>query len=146
MFKPIFVGLLILFTFVGNVGMSIFTHSCEEDGVFRSYFVKTHDHCNEQKKVIQAPCCKKEKNTECSNEIKEKDCCNDEVDIFKINLDYFSDGQLSIPVFSICQKPISYNFCGLFSNAIQYNPENYIHPPPRLSGKDILIKHQVFRI
>lgn len=144
--RHILVGLLILFTFIGNVGMSVFTHSCKEDGVFRSYFVKTQDHCNDEKEEIKPPCCQNQKKVECTTEIEEKDCCNDEVDIFKINLDYFSDSQLSLPVIGFYQKPITFNFSQVFTHALEYNPEHYIHPPPRLSGKDILIKIQVFRI
>lgn len=142
--KSSFVGLLILFTFFGNVGMSVFTHSCKEDGVFRSYFVKTTDHCNNHEEEIVHACCKLKQ--EDSESLKKKNCCDDEVSVFKINLDYFSDYQVEIPLLSICENPTNYEIKWQSNFQFKLQREYSIHPPPRPSGKELLIKHQVFRI
>ena len=58
----IITGLLLLF--VGNVGVNVFKHVCQENGVWTSYFVKTaDDHCgdkHEAKKAVKS-CCSSEK-------------------------------------------------------------------------------------
>jgi len=80
----------VLFVFVGNIGIRVFTHSCSEDGIFRSYFVENQSHCNDEKIEKPLPlCCQKAIKTDCDVTLKE-DCCTDEVDVFKISFDYFS--------------------------------------------------------
>ena len=69
---------LISYVFVGNVGLSVFTHTCEEDGVFRSFFIQTDDHCASEHEDLPA-CCVAEK--------QEKDCCQDEEKIYKVKWD-----------------------------------------------------------
>jgi hypothetical protein len=144
--KPLLISLLIVFTFFGNVGMSVFTHSCKEDGVFRSYFVKTQEHCESNEKEIVHPCCKVNNAEKDELRLKEKNCCNDQVNVFKINLDYFSEYQLAIPQYSICEIPFNFNFALNYRKETIYQSGLVIHPPPRLSGRELLIKHQVFRI
>lgn len=61
--------------------MNIFKHVCLEDGVSVSYFVQnTHD-CDQHEHVEPA-CCHKPLE-------KEKDCCTDIVEYFKVDLDYY---------------------------------------------------------
>jgi hypothetical protein len=80
----------VLFAFVGNIGVRVFTHSCSEEGIFRSYFVENQAHCKDKKlEKALPPCCQKAPKTACGVALKE-DCCTDEVDVFKITLDYFS--------------------------------------------------------
>lgn len=146
MLKPIFIGLLILFTFIGNVGMSVFTHSCKEDGVFRSYFVKTQDHCESNKKELVHPCCQPTDLDENEIHLKENNCCNDEVNVFKINLDYCSEYHVAISQVSICELPLNYNFAFKYINESVKSGQSFTDPPPRTSGRELLIKHQVFRI
>lgn len=144
--KIIILSLLVLFTFVGNIGFSVFTHSCEEDGVFRSYFVQLQDHCEDKAEEVLPPCCQKEQKKACDDEQLESDCCNDQVDVYKINMDSFTDYKVTVPDLIFVDNGslfISHNNASVIAN---YNPEHYIHPPPNLSGRDILIRNQVFRI
>lgn len=143
--KTILVSFLILFTFIGNVGLSVFTHSCEEDGIFRSYIIKTQNHCEDVEIEKLPPCCQKEAEKSCGTEM-DDNCCNDEINIFKINLDYFSQYEISIPPIPSANYITEDYYCFDAIKNIQYNSDLTIHPPPVLSGRQILIKHQVFRI
>jgi hypothetical protein len=133
-------GLLLLF--VGNVGVNVFKHICQENGVWTSYFVKTaDDHCgdkHEAKKAIKS-CCSSEKKEQ------KKDCCNDQTEFFKINLDFYNDPSISIPPTSAIIIPTNFVFV---HNDIQqdYYTSKYVNPPPKRLGKDILIQYQVFLI
>lgn len=148
--KTVILSLLILFTFVGNIGFSVFTHSCKKDGVSRAYIVNSQNHCENEAIEELPPCCQKESkksNDNQSTDAKFKDdCCNDEVDVFKINLDYFSQYEVHIPATPIELQSKEYFY--IFKNIapIKYHSNLTIHPPPLPSGKQILIKHQVFRI
>lgn len=126
--------------------MNVFTHSCEEDGVFRSYFIPLEDHCEEETEEVLPPCCQKAKASSCDQSVLEKDCCNDEVDVFKINLDYFSEYQVEVPNLFFVENAFKFEIPQLDLALSCYNPEKYTHPPPKWSGRDILILHQVFRI
>jgi hypothetical protein len=136
--------MLIAFTFLGNVGLRVFTHSCEEDGVFRSYFVELQDHCEDKSEEVLPPCCQKEKNTSCEVKV-EDDCCSDEVDVYKISLDYFSQYELAAPDLDLAQSVSKRWFQPEFISA-SFNLEHYTHPPPIRTGRTILIQNQVFRI
>lgn len=144
--KIVILSLLVLFTFVGNIGFSVFTHSCEEDGIFRSYFVQLQDHCEDKAEEVLPPCCQKEQKKGCGDEQLESDCCNDQVDVYKINLDFFTDYKVTVPDMIFVENSTLFIFDNNASVIANYNPEHYIHPPPILSGRDILIRNQVFRI
>ncbi len=117
--------------------MNVFTHSCKEDGVMKSYIVKLDDHCDDHEKELP-PCCVKEQE-------KKKDCCSDEVTTFQVKFDFFNNYQAQIPTLPIwVQKP---QFVFVDVSAIQaHKAINIVRPPPKLKGKEILIQNQVFRI
>lgn len=140
--KSIFIisGLLLLF--VGNVGVNVFKHICQENGVWTSYFVQTaYDHCESQHEAVKhaKSCCAVEQ------EENKKDCCNDQTEFFKINLDFYNDPSISIPPTSAIIIPTNFVFV---HNDIQqdYYTSKYVNPPPKRLGKDILIQYQVFLI
>jgi hypothetical protein len=143
MVKTLLVSLLILFTFVGNIGMSVFTHSCEEDGVFRSYFVKLDDHCEDHEEVKIPPCCQKEGERSTA---KKDDCCSDDVAVYQVNFSYFSEYSQQIHLIASAElTTVEFQFIEALPIRSIELPKT-INPPPVLSGRDILIKHQVFRI
>lgn len=136
----IITGLLLLF--VGNVGVNVFKHICAEDGVWTSYFVKTaDDHCENEKEAVEHAkiCCSQEK------EEQKKDCCNDKTEYFKINLDFFNDPSIDIPISTAIVIPANFVFV-FHETQKDYYTTNYINPPPKKVGKEILIQHQVFLI
>jgi hypothetical protein len=123
--------------------MSVFTHSCEEDGIFRSYFVKLADHCDDHKEEKIPPCCKKER---ASTLEKKDDCCSDDVAIYHVNFSYFSEYSHEIVYHAtVSSNPVEFQFVDALPIRSVELP-GAINPPPVISGRDILIKHQVFRI
>ena len=136
--------LLIAFIFLGNVGLRVFTHSCQEDGVFRSYYVELQDHCEVKKKEVLPPCCRKEKVASCGEKM-EDDCCSDQIDVYKINLDFFSEYAVSTPDLTVAELPVFNWFQPEIVLSVQ-DPVHFIHPPPQPEGREILIRNQVFRI
>lgn len=126
--------------------MSVFTHSCQKDGVFRSYFIPLQDHCEDEKEEILPACCQKMKTSSCDTKVIKKNCCNDEVDVFKINFDYFSEYQIEIPNLFFVEDPFKFEIYYTDLALACFIPEKYTHPPPKLSGREILISNQVFRI
>ncbi len=146
-FKPILLSALIAYLFIGNVGMSIFKHYCEEDGLFTSYFINNTQHCDDEDvaKSSLPDCCKKYKIDSKQSQFKD-DCCTDEFQCFKISLDYFkakedllANGSLLIHE-SISGSLFSY------SQTPYRKPVKYCDPPPKFHGKTLLIKNQIFRI
>ena len=141
MIRNIFIIFLLSIVFVGTVGVRVFTHSCEEDGVFKTYFVQVNNHC-EDKKVELPPCCKKEKGKK-----EKKDCCQDETEVFKLKVDYLSFRDDNS--FESISIPETNNF--FFNDQIVPLDEETLiasntDPPPKLNGRQILLKKRVLRI
>ena len=129
----------LLLLFVGNVGVNVFKHICEKDGVTVSYFFNhLEEHCQDHLSDVPICCKKEEKKKEGCGD---KDCCDDEVEYIKIDLDYYNTQSEAIQLlpFVISTKDHSVT---LNLPEIQYSISNYVHPPP-LSGRDILIFKQV---
>ncbi len=128
---------LISYVFVGNVGLSVFTHTCEEDGVFRSFFIQTDDHCASEHEDLPA-CCVVEK--------QEKDCCQDEEKIYKVKWDYFHNDQIDLPSFDNLEFTITkFNYLNFVQPVVLKTA--IVRPPPLLySSRELLIKKQVFQI
>lgn len=134
--KSIVLLLALFLLFAGNVGVNVFKHICEEDGVTVSYFFKPGDeHCQDHLDELPI-CCKKEE--------KKKDCCDDEVEYFKINLDYYNAQSKTAQHLAFVYSTQNYSV-GSNLPEINYNISNYVHPPP-LSGRAKLIFKQVLVI
>lgn len=129
---------LVLFILAGSAGLRVFRHACEEDGIFTSYFIQLEDHCGEHIEKLPE-CCQKE------HAVKD-DCCSDEVDIYQVDFDYFQDFSVELPVFWDVEKPASTVWV-TSSLPLPQVAQALTRPPPLTSsGKELLIKHQVFRI
>ena len=81
--KSILLGFAVLLLFVGNIGIDVFKHICEEDGVSVAYVINTIDHCEEHIEDLP-PCCEDQQ---------KDDCCDDEVAYYQLKLDYFEQFQ-----------------------------------------------------
>lgn len=141
MIRNIFIIFLLSIVFFGTVGVRVFTHSCEEDGVFKTYFVQFNNHC-EVKKVELPPCCQKEKEKK-----EKKDCCHDETEVFKLKIDYLSFWDDYF--FESISIPETHNF--VLNDQIEPVDEETLiasntDPPPILNGRQILLKKRVLRI
>jgi hypothetical protein len=124
--------------FLGNIGIPVFTHACEEDGIFTSFFIKQQNHCREEQSDLP-PCCQKEK---------KKNCCHDEKTVVQLDEKYVISQVFSVPTFTfIClAAPKSFHF--KLSNTRDIpSIQTWEDPPPiRKTGRDIRIQHCVFRI
>jgi hypothetical protein len=145
-FKPILFSALIAYLFIGNIGLSIFKHYCEEDGLFTSYFINNTQHCEDEVSNSTIPdCCKKNKIESKQFQFKD-DCCSDEYECFKISLDYFK-GKEDLSTYGLLKNNviisvISHTFTQIHSERII----KHVDPPPKFHGRNLLIKNQVFRI
>jgi hypothetical protein len=136
LFRAIYTGLIILFVFVGNIGINIYTHSCEEDGEYHTFLIKGQHSCEEEE----------DKSVCCEEESKTSDCCKDEVNFFKVNFDYFDNSSVQIPSSVLF---LSTKFEHSILVAFQESGFQRIfptQPPPKPSGREILLLNQVFRI
>jgi hypothetical protein len=98
MIKGFIIFFFTVVLFIGNIGVPVFTHACKEDGVFRSFFIETADHC-EKENVDLPPCCESEKS-------QEDDCCHDETSLIQLKLDYsLTWNQFHFPDYYFFQAP-----------------------------------------
>ena len=140
--------LLIFFSvllFFGNVGISIFTHSCREEGLSKSIFLASND-CNTN--LSSDACCKEEEYEDTCCEVKEdKDaCCSDEVQVIKLDEKYIQNHGITKILISEFDIPtIFYHSKNVLPAEIHLCINNWKDPPPK-SRKTILIQNQVFRI
>ena len=137
--KNLFITFLLSIVFIGTVGVRVFTHSCKEDGVFKTYFVQVNNHC-EDKKVELPPCCQKEKE-------KKKDCCHDETEVFKLKVDYLSFwGGFSFDLITIPEAEKFFFFEQIVPADQEILQASNSDPPPKLNGRQILLKKRVLLI
>ena len=135
--------LLLVLLFVGNVGVNIFTHTCQEDGVIVSYvFNEGEEHCGDKHALTQnlPVCCHPE---ESSNE-DDNGCCSDEVEYIKlkVDLDQQNINEFSFPTVAIVTSPVSVEHpLGIYD----YYTANYVNPPPP-DSREILLEKQVWII
>ena len=139
MLKNLFILFLLSIVFIGTVGVHVFTHSCKEDGVFKTYFVKLNNHCQEKKAELP-PCCKKEKK-------EKKDCCHDDTEVVKLKVDYLSfwDNFFFEPI-AIPQNEkfiLTEYSVPVDQKTLQSSNSD---PPPKLNGRQILLQKRVLII
>ncbi|NVK63214.1 MAG: hypothetical protein HWE22_01455 [Flavobacteriales bacterium] len=122
--KGIIVLFSALFLLFGSIGISVFLHTCEEDGTFVSYFapVDEEDHCDDAHQD-EPVCCSIDEQEE------DDDCCDDEVKIFKLKLDFFQKVTTSFVPLTCSPEPV-------FSANAEFNEElfvvhTYAKPPPK---------------
>ena len=118
----------------------MFTHACEEDGIFRSYFINTENHCKNEQSDLP-PCCQSEEN-------EKDDCCNDETDLIQLKLDYsVTWNQFHFTYYYFQTREIKAVYSSEFELAKTVLTTNKgKDPPPNPWGKALLIEQQVFRI
>lgn len=126
----------ILFIFLGNAGLRVFKHACEQDGVFTSYIIQVDDHCGEHEAELPECCQKEEK----------KDCCSDEVDIYTVDFDFFQDHDLSFNLIFLPNESHSVVWNEFIATSADKEQFVLRPPPDKKAGREILILHQVFRI
>ena len=113
-----------LFLLFGSIGVTVFLHTCEEDGTFVSYFVPSaeNDHCGKEHQEKPACCSSDETQTE-------DDCCGDEIKLVKLKLDYFQ--KISTPFIPVYYSSSPSPFVISELNEEQTSVHNYANPPPK---------------
>ena len=140
--------LLIFFSvllFFGNVGISIFTHSCREEGLSKSIFLASNDCMTNQSSDA---CCEEEEEEDacCEAEEDKNTCCSDETQIVKLDEKYIQNhGITKILISEFGIPTIFYHSKNILLAEIHLSINNWKDPPPK-SRKTILIQNQVFRI
>jgi hypothetical protein len=124
--------------FLVNVGIPVFTHACEEDGVFTSFFIDQQNHCQEKTSDLP-PCCQKEK---------KKNCCHDEKTVLQLDEKYVVAQGLSIPTFHFIYTDNQYfTSYRVIPHSEVVTIETWDDPPPvQKHGRKLLIQQCTFRI
>lgn len=137
----------ILLLFLGNVGVRVFTHSCKEDGTFKSYFVELNNHCDDEGKASLPPCCQRKFDGQPIQQLKE-DCCESDVNVFKIKNSFNHQKNIFENTSESSLASLASILTGPRFQRFELNTlKNNLRPPPLVRrGKDVLILHQVFRI
>jgi len=140
-------GLFLALLFVGNVGVNVFIHHCDEDGDIVSFvFDESDEHCGSHVEV-ENTCCHKEEDSHHSSSDginKDNTCCSDELAYYQLDENYSHAGkEESIQNASGTLLAISsvLDHTQLFD----YYTSNYANPPPP-DSKELLIKKQVWII
>lgn len=140
MLKSVLLTFLASLLFSVNVGIPVFEHICSKEGVFNSILIKP-THCEEKQQSLP-PCCQKQ-------ESKKDNCCHDETKIIKLKTDYTSTlNKIVFEQISIneIKNAITLHVSFLINYDASRDNFSGSDPPPKLSGRKILIKNQVFRI
>ena len=129
----IFLSFLIFF---GNIGISVYTHSCSEAGVSKSFFI-AQNKCEDSEG--SKSCCESEQE-ETNN------CFSDETLIIQVDEKYIQNHGITKVLISEFDIPtIFYHSKNVLLAEIHLSINNWEDPPPK-SRKTILIQNQVFRI
>jgi hypothetical protein len=113
--------------FTGAVGVDVFTHSCKEDGIEQAFVINTIDHCESEREDLP-DCCQSADHED------EDDCCDDEIEHFKVDSDYSHSNSDAAP--AVIQ--LVSNYTSLFDVVFVEDNEELIHygidsgPPPLL--------------
>lgn len=83
--------------------MDVFTHICKEDGIEQAFIINTIDHCESETEELP-DCCQSKEHQD------EDDCCDDEVDHYKVDSDYSHSNSLVSPVVINVRPLWSYAF------------------------------------
>lgn len=133
-----------VFLLMGSIGISIFSHACEEDGVNVSYFSPDEDICgkHEHEKVKELDncddcCCDEDENTE-------DDCCSTSSELLKVNLDYLN--KIHVKAILIQQEAIAPVWIAEVPFVSEEIEQASGSDPPPKPSREILIDIQTWLI
>lgn len=125
---------------LGNIGLSIYTHSCKMEGVETSYFIQLEDPCDDVHQPVEhsAPCCKEQK--------KDSGCCSTDAEYVQLNVDLSHDNYqptaFIVPVF--IEEIFHFEKVEVLKNS--YQTHAFTHPPPKYQGRSLQSIIQVYTI
>jgi len=144
-----FLAILLIITQLAlQVGIPIHKHFCDMEGAFTSVLLKVDHDCHTPHQELP-PCCRQEQSAACELGLTEKDCCSDELQVVKTNMDQlYASSDLHFSPICIWQKPglaFSY-FTASEENEQHHRIQMYRPPPLYWSGKFIQSLHQTWQI
>lgn len=131
---------LTVFTFVGSIGVGVFSHFCSKDGLEQSYFVRQSHHCDE-KEAVSPVCCQRHE----PKEVLKNNCCSDQMQFVQLNLDYFQQ-TVAIAFHTFASPSPVYGLMISATNSVSISKSNLANPPPKKNGREIVIHYQEFLI
>ena len=144
MVQKALIGLLVLFVFLGSLGIPLYEHTCLHEKMSIKTLFKASDHCAvKASDQHQHPtCCAK-----ASKEVVKDECCTEEMTYLTMTFNFFEF--TDTPISLLPQVPFTYTKEQLFSSILlsneivlfATNPD-----PPSLSGKDLLPKNCIWRL
>ncbi len=142
MVKALTIVFLITLQLALQIGVPIHKHFCEMDGAFASVLVKVDHQCNEPHTNLP-PCCQKEQTKD--------NCCSDEVEVVKTNLDQITSDQshfyfAPFEVSGFLKPRFEFCFQGQLIHTQRYNLPHKRPPPFWRSGRHIHTFHQTWQI
>lgn len=138
-------AVLLLTVLFSLSGLTIFRHKCLISGdVSYSLFAPIDDCCTEKFETEGKSCCSSKS---ASKKVirKKKSCCSESSFSQQLNFHTFSTLKSSFQQDNFIIALVS--GCKFLSSTISKVYENHLpNGPPELSGRDILVRNQVFRI
>ena len=129
MVKALTIFFLITLQLALQIGVPIHKHFCDMDGAFASVLVKVDHQCAEPHTDLP-PCCQKEQTKD--------NCCSDEVEVVKTNLDQLNSDQPNFSFepfeFSVFLKP---SFDRFFSRHRSHTPPS--KSPPQTTASTLAL-------
>ena len=150
--KSLAIVFLIALQLALQVGIPIHKHFCEMDGAFASVFVKVDHECEDSApKNELPPCCQAKQDQNGEAHINKDDCCSDEFEVVKTNIDQLASAQqqftfesLELPVFLNPKFEWAPSLTAATTQTFKF-PKH--RPPPLwLSGRQIQTLYQTWQI
>lgn len=140
--KALTIVFLITVQLALQIGVPIHKHFCEMDGAYASVLVKVDHQCNEPHTDLP-PCCQKEQTND--------NCCSDEVEVVKANLDQITSDQSHFyfepfEVSGFLKPRFEFCFQGQLIHTQRFNLPHKRPPPLWRSGRHIHTFHQTWQI
>lgn len=137
--------LSLLFVFLlGNIGLSIYTHSCKLDGIETTFFVQSTDHCSDE----HSDHAEAEKIASCCDEeVGSEGCCTTDTEYVQLNVDLNNhDYQPSAFIVPLYISTLENYFSAELIVEKSFTSDYFIHPPPKYQGRSLQSIIQIFTI
>lgn len=129
--------------FVGNVGVSVFKHYCDKDGLSISYVVNdTEEQCG---KHDEKSCCHSDHSGHSEASFEKTSCCDIEVSYYHLSSDFTEYASVDLDQSNaVLIAENSFGFVPIDLEKV-LGEKNYSNPPP-LSGREVLLNKQSWLI
>lgn len=126
--KQIITLILVVFITASASSIALFEHICKKEGVSTSLFVPVTDHESHESHEhapIEDVCCHSKK----EGDFIDKDCCDTDVKILKVDHQYYSEIQKSTVLYF--EKNHSYLFTSSLLLIAKNKGKQFYRPPPK---------------